>query len=242
MVSGIPTPSPSGAVKVVRTRRGARLVQDDVVLSEILERPGPTHTFFDVLAAAVAALAPGPRFAMLGFAGGGVMAPLRAMGFAHRVEAVALSRGGLDLFRDLSGAWAGGVRFARADAAVWLRRSRTRYDVIMDDLSPPSPAGVVKPRTSLDTLPALMRNRLRPGGIAIVNLLSLPGTPWASLLARVARPHKRSVVIALDEYENRIVVAGGALETATDVSRRVRAALRGIGSRQASKIAVRTLR
>lgn len=228
-------------MKVVRTHRGARLLQDDVILSEILERPGPTHTFFDVLAAAVAALAPGPRFAMLGFAGGGVMAPLRAMGFAHRVEAVDLSRAGLDLFRDLSGAWAGDVHVARADAAVWLRRKRTRYDVIMDDLSTPSPAGVVKPRASLDTLPALMRDRLHPGGIAIVNLLSLPGTPWASLLAQVTRPHKRSVVIALDEYENRIAVAGSALETAAGVSRCLRAALRGIGSSQVSKIAVRTL-
>jgi spermidine synthase len=228
-------------VKVVRTRRGARLVQDDVVLSEMLAQPGPTHAFFDVLAAAVAALAPGPRFAMLGFAGGGVMAPLRAMGFEHRVEAVDLSRAGLDLFRELAGTWAGAVRFTQADAAVWLRRRRARYHVIMDDLSTPSSAGVVKPRVSFDTLPALVRDRLRPSGIAIANLLSLPGTPWTSLLARVAWPYRRSVVITLDEYENRIVVSGSALGTAADVSRRVRAALRGIGSQQAPKIAVRTL-
>ena len=228
-------------MKVVRTRRGARLVQDDVVLSEMLARPGPTHTFFDVLAAAVAALAPGPRFAMLGFAGGGVLAPLRAMGFEHPVETVDLSRAGLGLFRDISDAWAGAVHFAQADAAVWLRRRRARYDVIMDDLSTPSSAGVVKPCLSFDPLPTLIRDRLRPSGIAITNLLSQPDTPWASLLAQVAWPHKRSVVIALNEYENRIVIAGGALGTAAHVSRRVRAALRSIGSHQASKIAVRTL-
>ena len=61
-------------MKIVRTRRGARIVDDDVVLSEILAKPGPTHSLFDLLAAAVATLAPGPRFAMLGFAGGGIVA------------------------------------------------------------------------------------------------------------------------------------------------------------------------
>ena len=77
-------------MKIERTRRGARIIDDDVVLSEILARPGPTHSLFDVLAAAVAAFAPGPRFAMLGFAGGGMIAPLRAMGCDIPVRAVDL--------------------------------------------------------------------------------------------------------------------------------------------------------
>ncbi|MHC4932448.1 MAG: polyamine aminopropyltransferase [Planctomycetota bacterium] len=228
-------------MRVVRTRRGAKIVQDDVILSEILERPGPTHGLFDVLAGCVAALAPGPRFAMLGFAGGGMVAPLRAMGFAHEIDAVDLSREGETLFRELSRDWAGTVRVAKGDAVAWLRGQRERFDVIVEDLSTPSPAGVVKPYVSFALLPDLIRSRLRPGGIAITNLLPLPGTAWSALLARTALPHARSSVVGLEEYENRFVLAGDALPTARAISKRLRAALRSIGSDQAERIAVRTL-
>jgi len=78
-------------VKIERTRRGARIREGDVILSEILALPGPTHSLFDLLAAGIAALAPGPRVAMLGFAGGGVVAPLRAMGWNHPLCCVDLS-------------------------------------------------------------------------------------------------------------------------------------------------------
>jgi spermidine synthase len=230
-----------GVVKVVRTRRGARLVQDDVILSEILARPGPTHGLFDVLAASVAALAPGPRFAMLGFAGGGMIAPLRAMGYPHGIDAVDLSIKGEPLFRELSQEWAGAVRVATAEAASWLRSRRTPYDVIVEDLSTESPVGVVKPYVTFDVLPDLIRRRLHPGGLAVTNLLPLPGTPWNALMARVALPHARSVVVHLEEYENRFVLAGDTLPSARGVSARLRDALGRIGSDQARKIFVRTL-
>ena len=228
-------------MKVVRTRRGARLVDQDVILSEIRSSPGPTHSLFDVLAACVAALAPGPRFALLGFAGGGMIAPLRAMGFPHPVEAVDLSRAGEPIFRELSDEWTGDVSLTQADAVQWLRRRRGRFDVIVEDLSVPGPAGTIKPYCSFDELPRLVRDRLRPGGVAITNVLPLPGTSWESLLTRVAFPHDRSVVVSLDEYENRFVLAGAELPSAAEVSRRVRARLRAIKSYQAGLISFRTL-
>ena len=229
-------------MKIERTRRGARIVgADDVVLSEILAKPGATDTLFDVLAACVAALAHGTRCAILGFAGGGMIAPLRAMGFDAPVTAVDLSRAGEPLFRELSDSWAGDVALEEDDAAVWLKRRRTRYDVIVDDLSVHVDGSTIKPYVSLDPLPDLIRSRLHSKGIAIINVLPLPGTPWSQLLARVAWPHERATVIELVEYENRIVIAGDALATAAELSRRVRAALRAIGSNQAGLLAFRTL-
>ncbi|MHC4666969.1 MAG: hypothetical protein ACYTFD_01065 [Planctomycetota bacterium] len=229
-------------MKVVRTRRGARIVEGDVVLSEILAQPGPTHTLFDVLAACVAALAPGPRFALLGFAGGGMIAPLRAMGFRHPVHAIDLNRAGERVFRELSRDWAGPVDLVRAEAGAWLRRGRRPFDIIVEDLSVPSPAGTVKPYASFDRLPGLIHDRLRPeSGVALTNLLPLPGTAWNALLTRVARPHPRAVVVILDEYENRFVLAGAALPTAAEVSSRVRAALERIDSYQRRRIRFRTL-
>ena len=63
-------------MRIVRTRRGARLVERGLVLSEILGEPGPTHSLFDVLAVAVAALG-GSRTLVLGCAGGGVVAKIQ---------------------------------------------------------------------------------------------------------------------------------------------------------------------
>jgi len=229
-------------VRVVRTRRGARLVDDDVTLSEILARPGPTHTLFDVLAACLAALATGPRLLMLGFAGGGIVAPLRAMGCDAPIRAVDLSRGGETLFRELSASWCGAVDLAQADAVAWMRSTRAQWDGILEDLSVPSPAGTVKPYDSFDALPGLVRARLAPGGAAITNLLPLPGTSWDALLARLVHGHRRALVVHLDEYENRVVLCGPVLPDAAAASRAVRELLRAIGSDQASRLSVRTLR
>jgi len=228
-------------VKVVRTRRGARIVDDDVIVSEIVAEPGPTHTLFDVLAACVAVLAPGPRFALLGFAGGGMIAPLRALGWTHPVAAVDLSREGEKLFRTLAGAWADDVRVDEADAVAWLRAQRTRWHVICEDLSVPSPAGTVKPYVSFDPLPQLVQSRLAPRGVAITNVLPLPGTSWPSMLARIAHPHRQALVTTLEEYDNRFVIAGDDLPDAREASRRVRAALRALGSNQSHQVAFRTL-
>jgi len=228
-------------LRIVRTRRGLRLLEGDAILSELLAQPGPTHCLFDVLAACVAALAPGPRVALLGFAGGGIVAPLRAMGFAHAIEAVDLDPTGEVLFRELSRDWAGDVRVARMDAALWIARDGSAFDVIVEDLSVPSPLGTVKPPLSFDGLPALVRSRLGPGGVAVTNILPLGGSPWDALIAPVARPHARTVLIDLDEYQNKIVIGGATLPGAPEISKRVRAALDAIGSVQARKMAVRSL-
>src|SRR5262249_25485667 len=72
------------SLKVVRTRRSVRLVDGPDLVSHLRTTPGPTHGFFDLLAACAAAFAPGdlaraPRVLLLGFAAGGILAPLRAL-------------------------------------------------------------------------------------------------------------------------------------------------------------------
>ncbi len=228
----------AGKIEIVRTRRGARLVQDDAVLSEILARPGPSHGVFDVLAAAIAAFASGPRCLILGFAGGGVIAPLRAMGYLHPIDAVDRSPSGQEVFLELSSEWAGEVRLHRAEAAAWLRRHRRRWDVILEDLSVPSPDGVVKPAISHDPLPGLIRRRLAPGGVAITNLLPRPGFSWAQLAGPVARAHAHALLVILRDYENRILLAGQGLLSAWHASRRLRGALRLAGSRIVGSVQV----
>ena len=228
------------ALKILRLRRRARIVEGDDVLSEILDHPGPTDTLFDVLAACIAALAPGPRVAILGFAGGGIVAPLRGMGFTAPLTAVDLSLEGHRLFREISGVWVGRVDVVQADAAQWLLSSRKRYDLILEDLSVPASQESVKPVISLDTLPQLMQRRLRAGGIAVTNVLPVPGTAWTPLLEHLAAPFPQAQVLLLHQYVNRILLAG-PLPSPRETGRKLRGALAHIGSIQTRMLSLRHL-
>jgi len=225
-------------VKVIRTRAGARLVEAGTVVSEILREPGPSHTLFDVLAAAVAALSPGPRVLLLGFAGGGTVPPLRAMGFEGAIEAVDLSTEGAKLFREVAGGRAGEVRIHRAEASAWLRADRRLWDLIVEDLFLDGPRGMAKPEVSRTSLPRLLARRLATSGVAVVNLLPERGRTWRDLTGPLAEPHLVRRVVTLADYENKLLLAGSALPGAREISSRLRAALRAIGSKQAERISV----
>ena len=216
--------------------------EDDVVLSEILAKPGPTHSLFDLLAAAIGVLSPGPRIAMLGFAGGGIVAPLRALGCAHSLECVDLSGEAEPVFRELSSAWAGVVQLDLEDAERWLRRRRGRFDLILEDLSVPSPIGTVKPYVSFDSLPRVIRTRLASRGVAITNVLPLPGTSWDAMYGRLAMPYARAVAIRLEEYENRVVIAGDDIPDARATGQLLRGALQGLGSDILRQMRMETIR
>lgn len=229
-------------MRIVETRRGARLVEGGTVLSEIIADPGPTHSLFDVLAAAIATLSPGPRVALLGFAGGGLVAPLRALGFDAPLEAVDLSLEGAKVFDRLAGTWTGQVTIDQDDAARWLGRKRVRYDFILEDLFAMGKQGMVKPDVSFAALPGSIRRHLQPAGVAVFNTLREPGKTWAQIHAPLLAPFARACAIHLDDYENRVLVAGRRLPDAREVSRRVGESLRALGSRQAGKTSVAAVR
>ena len=216
--------------------------QDGLILSEVRDSPGPTDSLFDVLAATIAALTPGLRTAILGFAAGGIVAPLRAMGYGHPLLAVDLSLEGERLFRELSDVWCGQVRVTKADAVAWLTRQKRPFDLILEDLSADVDGEVTKPPVSLDELPQLMAERLSPGGIVITNVLPVPGQPWKPLLPMLAAPHPCAHVIELDEWENRVLIAGAQLPSAREVGRQLRMHLDGLGSIEADALTVRTLK
>ena len=163
--------------RIVRTPRGVRLVQGRDVLSDLLAQPGATGGLFDALAACATTLAPpgARRMALLGFAAGGLVAPLRALGWTGRIEAVDLSRDAEPLFRSLSRGWAGDVRLTCAEASEWLQRRRQKWDIVVEDLTVPGPQVAIKPRVSFTVLPQLVRRRLVPRGISVVNALPVPG-------------------------------------------------------------------
>jgi hypothetical protein len=226
-------------LRVVRRAGRIQLVEQGDVVSDLLLEPGPTDDLFDVLAAAVVATSHRRRFAMLGFAAGGVLAPLRALGFAGPVLAIDSSEVGHELFLRHAAGWSGPVRFELADARHWLSKRRSPLDVVLDDLSVRARGGHVKPGASFQEIPSLVRARLSPTGVSIVNVLPPVDRTWTAALRAVTAPWRRAVVVSGEELENRITIAGDALPGAREISRSLRTLLRGIGSREAGRIFVR---
>jgi len=228
--------------EVQNTRRGARLVQNGSVLSEVLAEPGANDSVFDVLAASVRGFSPGERVGILGFAGGGMVAPLRAMGGDHKLSGVDLDGAGHELFCDLSNEWKGEVQFAQSDAIEWLRAERGKFDLLVEDLSVGRDGDVFKPDVSIDTLPKLIQSKLKPSGVAVFNLLPADDRTWAEMTAKVCEPFGFGVQVLFESFYNRVVVLGNTpLPPTREVSKSLRAELDWIDSEMATDISVRTL-
>lgn len=225
--------------KVTEFRGGVRLEQHGCVLSKILDGPGPTHSVFDVLAAAVVVFSPGPRMGMLGFAGGGMMAPLRAMGGDHEVRACDLADEGHALYRSRAAGWGGAVAFAREDARRWLRRQRRPFDALVEDLSVPTDGDVVKPAVSWTDLPRVMEQKLSPAGVSVMNLLPTPDVSWGEMIEACRWSTRPAVIVEFGAFFNRVMIQGEAVGEARPSGAMLRKALRGIGSRTAARISVK---
>jgi len=224
------------------TLRGARLVQNGSVLSEVLSEAGPTHSVFDVLAAAIK-LNKETRVGILGFAAGGVVAPLRAMNGRQDLYGVDLDEAGFKLFGRVSGDWRGNLKFVKSDAVKWLDAQQKPFDVLLEDLSIGRDGDVFKPAVSIDVLPDLIRSKLKPSGIAIFNLLPSNDRTWAEMIQVVSEPFRHGLIITFESFYNKVLILSVKPLTSTrKISRLLRKNLSGIQSSISSDIQVRTLR
>ncbi len=231
----------SRVTTITPTKHGLRLSQHGVVISELRTSPGPTHSVFDVLAATISVLAPKDRIGVLGFAGGGMMSPLRGLGVEAVIDSVDLDRAGYDLFRQHCPQWASSLNWEQSDAVAWLREQPRNFGLLMDDLSVPQNGDVFKPAVSWDVLPKLMRSRLRSGGFGVFNLLPAPSGTWNSDLTRIVNVFKTARIIDLNDFENHILITGETLPTARELGSQLRQSLQHLRSRQAGRIQVRTV-
>ena len=226
---------------ITKTKHGLRLSQHGTVISELRTTPGPTGSVADLLAGLIRVLKPEGRLGVLGFAGGGMQAPLCALGVETAVEAVDLDRMGYDLFRWHCPGWARRVKWKKADAVKWLRSQTASFDLIIEDLSVPHDGDVFKPDITWGVLPPLIRDRLAPGGIAIFNLMPPPGGVWLHERDRMARMFGAARLVSFDDFTNHILIAGKSVPPVRELGKMLRVALRGIGSVQAERIHLRTV-
>jgi spermidine synthase len=226
---------------IIKTEHGLRMSQHGTIISELRTSAGPTHSVADILAGLIAILRPEGRVAVLGFAGGGTQAPLSALRVESVVHAVDMDRMGYDLFRWHCPDWVRRVRWKKADAVKWLRSQPADFGMIIEDLSVPRDGDVFKPDITWNVLPPLIRDRLVRGGIAVFNLLAPPGGVWLRELERLARVFGEARVVGFDDFTNRIVVVGKSVPPVRELGKKLRAALRSIGSVQAHRIHLRTM-
>jgi hypothetical protein len=227
-------------VAVVRTRRGARLLHDGHVVSEMVAAPGPTHSLFDILAAATVVHAPGPRLLVLGFGAGGLIAPLRALGRLAPIDAVDIDRQAADVYRRIVGDRLGDVRIHIADAVAFLEGTRALYDAVVLDLSLPVPGDLVMPECCFGELPALIARRIARRGIMIMNVFSPGAGGWARHLRRILTNRQEALVVTPGDFDHRIVITG-ATSTARENTILLNGALARISSRQRGRLSTRPI-
>jgi len=223
---------------------GAWIREGSVLVSRVRRTPGLTATPLDALAAVVCVAAgEGGRVALLGLGPGGLLAPLRALGFRGTVDAVDVRDDGAGLLGELGPELARGVRLEAAEAVPWLERARSRYDAVVDDLAVHDGNEPRKPFESIGAVPRLAAARLRATGVFVTNVLPWPGAPMRAVLGNLAVPFARAFDVRFEDYENRLLVGTGpgVARGARAWSAEVRRRLRKAGARSAGA-AWRTLR
>jgi spermidine synthase len=225
---------------ITRTKQGLRMSQHGVVITELRTSPGPTHSVADVLAAFISLLKPEGRIGVLGFAGGGMQAPLCALGVETRIDTVDLDRSAYDIFRRHCPAWIPRVNWQQADAVEWLCAQPEKFDLLVEDLSVPGDGDVFKPSITWEVLPELIRDRLVRDGVAVFNLMAPPSGIWIRELEWMSDLWEMARVVSFDDFTNQILVAGNALPPTRELGAMLRSALRRIRSRQAGRIHLRT--
>ena len=124
-----------------------------------------------------------------------------------------------------------------------MQAQRKPFDVLLEDLSVPRDDDVFKPDVSIDTLPQLIRRKLKPGGIAVFNLLPADNRTWSEMIRKVSEPFRCGVKITFESFYNQILVLSGRPFSSTrEVSRRIRGSLAEIQSAMSTDIQVRALR
>jgi spermidine synthase len=194
-------------VRIDDTGGTRALVVDETFASSY--RPGEiaTHCVWDAIAAPLLWLAPKRRrrILLLGLGGGSVARIARALapdaeivGIEFDAEVVRLSRAHLDLD-------ALDLKIEIADAFAWLKTAKGRFDAILEDIFIGHGDDVHKPDWIPEPGHGLALARLARGGIFVSNTLD-----ESAAVARFLRTSLPALVsIETEDYDNRVLVAGG---------------------------------
>ena len=191
----------------VKTGRAGRALRIDGTFAS-LYRPGRALTgpVWNALAAPLAWLPASRRNAVLilGLGGGSAARIARALAPRARIVGVEKSREVVRAARRHLGMDALGVEVVVADALAYLEKARGRFDCVIEDVFVGRGRRVHKP----DWLPEpglrLAARRVAPGGLLTSNQLD----EFPESAATLGELFPSRVAIAIDDWDNRILVAG----------------------------------
>lgn len=195
----------------VEDRGGARtLVVDETFAS--FYRPGElaTHCVWDAIAAPLAWLPPHRRrkILILGLGAGSVARLARALAPEAEIRGVELDGEVVRLARQHFDLDALGLSIEQADARVWLERAvgrAERYDAILEDVFVGRGDAVHKPDWIPEPAHRQAKALLVRGGLLVSNTLD----EHARVAAVLREEFSSLVEIQVEDYDNRVLVAGG---------------------------------
>jgi spermidine synthase len=199
------------------------LVVDETFAS--FYRPGAvaTRCVWDAIAAPLLWLPPHRRRRVLclGLGGGSVARIVRALAPEAEIRGVELDAEVVKLARRHLDLDAIGVEVEIADAHAWLASqdpAEGRWDAILEDVFIGRGDDVRKPDWIPEPAHHLAKGLLAPGGVLVSNTLD-----EHARVARTLRERFGAVVsIAVEDYDNRVLVAGGAGLTGLALRERIR--------------------
>jgi spermidine synthase len=157
------------------------------------------------------------RVLILGLGGGSVARALRVLDPQAELVGVERDRTVLRLARRHFGLDTLGVEVVVDDVFRYLRRERSRFDLIVEDVFEGSLRSVHKPAGLLEEAYPLMARRLRAGGFLVSNTIH-----ESPAVVRAMRPLTGRVVsFDVKRHWNRIVLGGRSLPTAREIRRTV---------------------
>ncbi len=213
--------SRSARVRVVERAGGLELRVDDTYAS--LLRPGrvTTGSVWDALALPILALPPARRrrVLILGLGGGSAARLVRALAPAAQIVGVELDREVLAAARKHLGLAKLGIDTVCDDAREYVRTTRRRFDLVIDDVFVGEGDGVRKPEWYPE--PGLHNAwaRVARGGLLVTN--SLDEAPALARELRTIAPAR--VRIRIEGYDNQVLVAGPSALAARALRAAVRA-------------------
>ncbi len=208
-------------MRVQESRYGRELIVDETFAS--LYRPGDASTgsVWDAIGAPLL-LRPEDgreRLLVLGLGGGSVARQLRLLAPDAEIVAVELDRDVVDVARAEFDLDALGLEVIVDDALAVLKRERRRFDAIFEDVFIGRGDDVHKPAWIPDPAHPLAQRLLKRGGLLVTNTLD-----EAPAVARALRALFEHVVsIAIDEFDNRVLVASDTAFDARELRARVAA-------------------
>jgi spermidine synthase len=112
-----------------------------------------------------------------------------------------------------------GVEVVEADAREYLARARRRFDLVVEDIFVGRGRAVYKPSWLSSPGLELARQRLAPRGLLVCNTIDESST----MLRVLRRLFPATVGIEVEDYDNRVLVAGPKKLEARALRRAVRA-------------------